>query len=42
MIGITARDRMIFEVAEVAREGDVLGAREVLIAKEQNLVFQEQ
>ena len=37
--GIAAGDRMVLELAEVAREGDVLGARDVLVAEEQHLVL---
>ena len=39
MIGIAAGDRMILELAEMAGERDVLGARNVLIAEEQYLVL---
>ena len=42
MIGIAADHWMIFEVAEITGEGDVLGARNVLIAEEQYLVGQQQ
>ena len=41
MIGIAAGDRVILELAEMPRERDVLGARYVLVAKEQNLVLQQ-
>ena len=42
MIGVAAGDRMVFELAEMAREGDMLRARDVLVAEEQHLVLQEQ
>ena len=42
MIGIAAGDRVVLELAEVARERDVLGARDVLVAEEQHLVLQQQ
>ncbi len=34
--------RMILELAEAPREGDVLGARDVLVAQEQHLVLEQQ
>jgi hypothetical protein len=34
MQGITARHRVIFEFTEIARERDMLGARNVLVLKE--------
>jgi hypothetical protein len=42
MIRIAAGHRMIFELAEMARERHVFGARQVLIAEEQDLVGQQQ
>ena len=42
MIGIAADDRMVLELAEAARERDVLGARDVLVAQEQHLVLEQQ
>lgn len=42
MLRVAARDRMIFQLAEIAREGDVIGAADVLVAEEQHLVPQEQ
>ena len=38
MIGIAAGDRMILERAEALGERDVFGARDVLIAQEQDLM----
>ena len=42
MVGIAAGHRMVFELAEVAGEGHVLGARDVLVAEEQHLVLEQQ
>ena len=42
MLGVAAGDRMILELAEAARERDVLGARDVLVAQEQHLVLEQQ
>ena len=42
VVGIAARNRMILELAEVPRERDVLGARDVLVAEEQDLVLEQQ
>ena len=42
MVRIAARDRMVLEFAEAPREGDVLGARDVLVAEEQHLVLEQQ
>ena len=42
MIGVTAGDRVVFKVAEIACKCDVLSAREVLVAEEQHLVLQQQ
>ena len=39
---IAAQNRVILELAEMTRESDVLGARDVLIAEEQYLVRQQQ
>ena len=33
---------MVFKLAEVPREGNVLGARNVLVAEKQHLVLQQQ
>ena len=40
--GIAASYRMIFEIAEMAGECHMLRPRNILIAKEQHLVLQEQ
>ena len=42
MIGVASRHRMVFELAEMPREGDVFGAREILVAEEQDLVLEKQ
>jgi hypothetical protein len=42
MVGVAAGDRVALELAEMAREGDVLGARDVLVAEEQHPVAQQQ
>src|SRR6516225_7882427 len=42
MIRVATRYGVIFKLAEIARERDVLGATDVLIAEEQNLVLQQQ
>ena len=42
MIRVATGDGMIFQLAEVARERDMLGGRNVLVAEEQNLVLQQQ
>ena len=42
VLGIAAGDRVIFQLAEVARKRDVLGPRDVLVAKEQHVVLQQQ
>ena len=42
MVRIAAGDRVVLELAEVPREGDVLGARDVLVAEEQDLVLEQQ
>jgi hypothetical protein len=42
MIGVAARDRVIFEFAEMPGEGDMLGPCDVLIAEKQHTVLQEQ
>ena len=41
MVRVAAGDRMVLELAEVAREGDVLGARDVLVAEEQHPVLEQ-
>jgi hypothetical protein len=35
VVGIAADDRVVLELAEMPRKGDVLGARDVLVAEEQ-------
>ena len=42
MFGIAPGDRVILELAEMAREGDVLGPRDVLIAEEEHAVSEQQ
>ncbi|MCY1378308.1 hypothetical protein D9M69_659320 [compost metagenome] len=42
MLGVAADHGVVLELAEVAGEGDVLGAREFLLAEEQHLVLQQQ
>ncbi len=42
MVGITAGDRVILELAEAPRERDVVGAGDVLIAQEQDPVLQQE
>ena len=42
MLRVAAGDRVVFQLAEVAREGDVLGARDVLVAEEQHPVLEQQ
>jgi hypothetical protein len=42
MIGVAARDRMVFELAEMPGEGDMLRAGDVLVAEEQHPVLQKQ
>ena len=42
MLGIAAGDRVVLELAEMAGEGDVLGARHVLVTEEQHPVAEEQ
>ena len=42
ILGIAAGDRMVLELAEVPRERDVLGARDVLVAEEQHAVLEQQ
>ena len=39
--GSLPSDRMVFQLAEAAGEGDMLGARDVLVAQEQHLVLQQ-
>ena len=38
MIRVTARNGVVFEIAEMAGKGDMLGTGDVLVAKEQDLV----
>jgi hypothetical protein len=33
---------MVFELAKMPREGDVLGAREILVLEKQDLVLEKQ
>jgi len=42
MIRVAAGHRMVFELAEMAGEGDMLGAGDVLVAEKQHLVLQQQ
>ena len=42
MFGVAAGDRVIFQLAEAAREGDVFGAADVLIAQEQHPMREQQ
>ena len=42
MVGIATGDRMILELAEMARERDVLGTRDVLIAEEEHAILEQQ
>ncbi len=42
MVRVAAGHRVVFQLAEVAGEGHVLGARDVLVAEEQHLVLQQQ
>ena len=42
MVRVAADDRMVLELAEAARERDVLGTRDVLVAQEQDLVLEQQ
>ena len=42
IVRVAARDGVILELTEVPRERDVLGARDVLVAEEQDLVLQQQ
>ncbi len=42
ILRIAARDRMVFELTEVAGERHVFGARDVLVAEEQHAVLQQQ
>ena len=42
MIRIAACHRMILEFTKMAGEGDVLGAGDVLVAEEQDLVLEQQ
>ena len=42
ILGVAAGHRVVFEFAEVPREGHVLGARDVLVAEEQHPVLQQQ
>jgi len=41
MIGVASGDGMILEVAEAAREGDMLRLADLLIAEEQDLVVEQ-
>ena len=42
MVGIAPGHRVILELAEMARERDVLGPRDVLIAEEEHAVLEQQ
>jgi hypothetical protein len=42
VIQITSSYRMVFELPEALDEGDVFGARDVLAAEAQDLMFQQQ
>lgn len=42
VVGVAAQGRMILEFTESLGKFDVLGSGEVLVAKEQNLVFEQQ
>ena len=42
MLGVAVGDRMILELAKMAGEGDMLAAGDVLVAKEEHLVLQQQ
>jgi hypothetical protein len=42
MIRVATRYRVIFKLAKIARECDVLGATDVLIVEEQDLVLEKQ
>ena len=42
VIQITSSYQMVFELPEALDEGEVFGARDVLAAEEQTLMFQQQ
>ena len=42
VVGVAARDRVVLQRAEPLGERDVLGAGDVLVAEEQDLVLQQQ
>ena len=42
MLRVTARHRMIFELAKTTRKGHMFGTAHVLVAQEQHLVHQQQ
>ncbi len=42
VVRIAAGDRMVLELAEAAREGDMLGARHVLVVQEQDAMLEQQ
>jgi len=42
VLRVTARDRMVFQLAKTAGKGHMLGAAELLLAQEQHLVRQQQ
>ncbi len=42
MVRIAPDDGVVLELAEVTREGHVLGARDILVAEEEHLVREEQ
>ncbi len=41
MLRIAARDRVVFQLAEAARESDMLSTANVLIAQEQDTVLEQ-
>jgi hypothetical protein len=42
VIRVATRYRVIFKLAEIARERDVLGTTDVLVAEEQDLVLEKE
>jgi len=41
VLRVAARNRMVFQLAEAARERHMLGARDVLVAQEQHAVLEQ-
>jgi len=41
IVGIAAGDRVVFELAESPRKGDMFGLADVLVAKKQHLVREQ-